>query len=123
MTPEEQSVIRAAMRYVRHSGAEYSSLHAAVQALKVSRQPEHTVEPIPCMKYAPNSATMFCVLPLGHEDGEPDKYGLSYHVGLAGQRAGLPPSRRSFRYSADRDTMEGHERPACPRFPGCERHP
>jgi len=134
MTPEERAVIKAALKWHRTITGQRSAFvsHAAqghlldaTHALWLSRQPLHTVEPILCMVYANNSATMFCVLPVGHvEHDEPRQR----YVGDITVHAGYPNNdpkngRRLFRHSPYYETMETHERPACPRFPGCERHP
>lgn len=135
MTPEELAVIKAAQRLVRSGFPAPDDLRVAVQVLKISRQPEHTVEPVPCMKYSPNSAGMFCVLPIGHDADEIAEYLARYpqygdnvpteHEGYPGGVPGSGPNggRRQFTHWPYLDTMEHHERPACPRFPGCERHP
>lgn len=136
MTPEERAVVNAARKWAKRSDdARAEQLRLAVQALKISTQPLHTVSPIPCMKYSPNSAGMFCVLPIGHDSEEIERYraefpswGLnvpSVHQGYPGGARGTGPSggARTFTYWPNRDTMEGHDRPACARFPGCERHP
>lgn len=138
MTPEERAVLNAALKWHRTlidqrsphvSHAAQERLKAACQALRISDQPEHTVDPIPCMAPAPHSATMFCILPRGHDMPEGvaamrrDRpwWTKVHHMGYAG---GNPDNgRRAFRYSAFQDTMEWHERSACARFPGCERHP
>lgn len=128
MTPEEKAVIRAAQRWaVRDSLERVTDLRVAVQRLAVSRQPEHTVEPIPCGVYANNSATMFCILPKGHEGGEPEneRFPVTRHVGYPGGVRGTGPNggARAFDHWPHYESMETHERPACARFPGCERHP
>lgn len=136
MTPEERAVIKAALKWHKTVTGQHSAfishnaerhLLEATQALYLSRQPLHTVEPVPCMVYANNSATMFCILPKGHPGSVPEMIGRyegpSRHVGLAANRPGLEPARRVFDHWRFRETMERHERPACPRFPGCTRHP
>lgn len=126
MTPEERAVINAAVRWAARGGSDRGlQLQIAVQALHTSRQPLHTVEPTPCGVYANNSATMFCVLPAGHQDSRPDQYGYSIHAGYLGGQptAGGIHGRRVFRHTAYYETMETHERLACARFPGCTRHP
>lgn len=136
MTSEERAVIKAAERLIARDCAERKAdLQVAVQRLKISRQPEHTVEVIPCMKYSPNSASMFCILPEGHDADEIAQHRVEYpwwddnvpsiHFGYPGGVRGTGPNggARGFTYWPARDTMEGHERPACSRFPSCERHP
>lgn len=131
MTPEERAVIKHALSWHRSRPDNreriLTRLARATQALKISRQPLHTVEPIPCMVYANSSATMFCVLPEGHEGSEPEHphYPFTYHAGYPGGVRGTGPNGglRGFRHSPYYETMETHERPACPRWPGCERHP
>lgn len=111
MTPEERSVIRAACRWALVSDRverlwEESEigLALAVQALRVSRQPEQGPEPIPCMARASHSATMFCVLPKSHKGSEPEEWheswGYSYHQGVAANG-----SRRRFRVEHTRNPV------------------
>ena len=134
MTPEERAVIKAALKWHKRitgqrsafvSHVALANLRDATHALWLSRQPLHTVEPIPCMVYANNSATMFCVLPKGHADpldSDGNKRGFGdVHIGYPGNNPAA--GRRLFRHSSYYETMETHERSACPRFPGCERHP
>lgn len=105
MTPEENMVIRVALLWDR-GGIIDDQLHLVIQQLRISRQPLQGPEPIPCMVRAPHSATMFCILPKGHEGSKPemlgsDFWGFSYHVGIAG---GTPPrggGRRSFKVLYD----------------------
>ena len=134
MTPEERAVIKHALSWHRAhpDNREHilTRLARSTQALKISRQPLHTVEPIPCMVYANHSATMFCVLPAGHTDNDEQLAALKAehpwwtrtdHRGYANgdPKNGL----RFFHHSPYYETMETHERAACPRWPGCERHP
>lgn len=136
MTPEERAVLSAALKWhktltdrrshiVSHAAQE--RLKKACQALRISDQPEHTVEPIPCGVYANHSATMSCVLPKGHRGSVPfeEKYQFTHHSGYPGgvRNAGPNGGMRQFTYSPYYETMETHERAACARFPGCERHP
>ena len=104
VTPEEKAVIAQALRWSR-GWVDDRTLQLAVQALKVSRQPEQGPDPIPCMVRAEHSATMFCILPKGHDGSEPETYGgtwgWSYHEGIAG---GTPPrggGRRQFKVVHD----------------------
>ena len=67
MTPEEKALIHAALMWDNKQTPErVTDLHAAVQALRVSRKPEQGAEAIPCMAKAMHS-DMFCILPKGHE--------------------------------------------------------
>lgn len=91
MTPEEDVVIRLALRWHRGWVTD-KPLATAVQALRISRQPLQGPEPIPCMARAVHSDTMFCILPKGHV-GLPDRRDEGdrwngYHRGYA---AGTPP--------------------------------
>ncbi len=125
MTPEERDVIKMAEKWAKRGGSDREiALSRAVQCLAISRQPLHTVDPIPCGVYANNSATMFCILPVGHEGSVPEeegRYGVTYHVGWPGGNS--DNGRRTFKHWPWEDTMEEHPRAACARFPGCERHP
>lgn len=126
VTPEERAVLDTAIRWAKFGGAGWENrLRTVVQEYHVSRQPLHTVEPTPCGVYANHSATMFCVLPAGHQDSRPDEYGYSIHAGYPGGQPGPGGihGRRVFEHTPYYETMETHERPACPRFPGCIRHP
>lgn len=77
MTPEEKAVLKAAKRLVAAMGQDNESrlliaeadLRLAVQALKVSAQPEHTVIAIPCGEPSSTGA-MHCELPAGHDPDE-----------------------------------------------------
>jgi hypothetical protein len=77
MTPEEQAVLRAAKRMARAINQQFeikrliaeADLLLAVQALKISQQPEHTVAALPCGEPSA-SGTMFCELPAGHAPDE-----------------------------------------------------
>jgi hypothetical protein len=78
VTPEEKAVIKAAQRWVRVAGSAPSynavqrsievgyALRDAVAALKVSREPLHTVAAIPCGALSSTGA-MLCELPAGHD--------------------------------------------------------
>lgn len=136
MTPEESAVIKAALKWHKVVTGQHSSMLTinaerhlldATHALYLSRQPLHTVEPVPCMVYANNSATMFCILPKGHPGSEPDdeRFEVTRHVGYPGGVRGTGPNggSRVFDHWPHFESMERHERPACARFPGCTRHP
>ena len=70
MTPEERAVIKAAKAWARKANADtVAELLLAVQALKVSRQPEQGPEPIPC-SVPSTTGRMLCALPVGHDPDE-----------------------------------------------------
>jgi hypothetical protein len=99
MTPEEDTVIRLALRWHRGWITD-KPLATAVQALRISRRPIQGPDPIPCMVRAMHSDTMFCILPKGHvglPGREKTERWVDYHMGRA---AGTPPrggGMRTFR--------------------------
>jgi hypothetical protein len=74
MSPEERAVIKAALKWheIRIHRSPYMShtalkdLDVATQALKISRQPEHAVEPIPC-NFPSRGGKVRCALSSGHD--------------------------------------------------------
>ena len=118
MTPEEKAVIKAAQQWVKacnrkpnHLAVTESirvgyALRDAVAALKVSRQPLHTVAPIPCGQQSSTGA-MLCELPAGHDPddsldwsawGPALEYATRWHEGRASN-----DSARSWRTIVFRD--------------------
>lgn len=124
----ERKVISLALKWMKNpTAANAYLLRSAAAWLDLLNQPLHTVEPIPCGVYANHSATMFCVLPVGHEGGDPgeSRFRFTRHAGYPGGAPNNGPNGglRWFYHSTYYETMETHERAACPRFPGCSRHP
>ncbi len=97
------------MRHAQRPEVRWSPLAVAVQALKVSRQPEHTVAPLPC-GFPSKTGAMFCEEPAGHSPMSYDisGWGRRLHYGRAangsirawweyGQESGSWASRGEFR--------------------------
>jgi hypothetical protein len=101
-TPEEKALIKAALRCHRNANADtVGALLLAAQAVVISRRPAEGPEPIPCMVRAEHSAVMFCHLPKGHANSEPEPpcpgwdWTFTYHEGVAANGNGV----RTFKVS------------------------